>query len=140
MEDLSCPPWTLPAWLFEVSFARSSGPGGQNVNKVSSKVQLWFAFESSAIPTEVKNRLRRLAANCTDADGRIFVSSQKTRDQKQNIDDARQKIVELVQKAAIRPKVRRETKPTRGSQMRRLTEKKVRSDHKTGRRKVQDDG
>jgi ribosome-associated protein len=139
MEDLSCPPWTLPAWLFEVAFARSSGPGGQNVNKVSSKVQLWFSFESSAIPTEVKNRLRKLAANCTDADGRIFVSSQKTRDQKQNIDDARQKIVELVQKAAIRPKVRRETKPTRGSQMRRLTDKKVRSDHKTGRRKVSDD-
>jgi ribosome-associated protein len=139
MEAITTDTFMLPAWLFEVSFSRSSGPGGQNVNKVSSKVHLRFAFEASALPAHVKARIRTLGRNQLDADGRLLVVSQKTRDQNQNVEDARDKIVALVTQAFERVTPRRATKPTRGSQMRRLTEKKVRAGHKDGRKRVTDD-
>jgi ribosome-associated protein len=139
MDAIITESFSLPAWLFEVSFSRSSGPGGQNVNKVSSKVHLRFAFEASALPAYVKARIRALGRNQLDADGRLLVVSQKTRDQNQNVEDARDKVITLVKQAYERVTPRRATKPTRGSQVRRLTEKKVRAGHKDGRKRVTDD-
>jgi len=112
----------------EVRFSamRASGPGGQNVNKVSSKVELRFPFsENPTIPEAAKERLRTLAKNKLDSDGWLVVSSQKTRDQSQNIDDAWGKIRELLVAAMVVPKRRRATKPTYGSVQRRIGEKKA---------------
>jgi ribosome-associated protein len=112
----------------EVRFSavRASGPGGQNVNKVSSKVELRFPFSANAtIPEAAKERLRTLAKNKLDGDGALLISSQKTRDQSQNLDDAWEKIRELLVAAMVVPKRRRATKPTYGSVQRRIGEKKA---------------
>jgi ribosome-associated protein len=116
---------TLPGHDLEWTAVRASGPGGQNVNKVSSKIELSFDFESSvALSEPAKARLRVVAKNTLDAEGRVFVTSQKTRDQAKNLADARDKLKELVLKALVVPKTRKPTKPTKGSKVRRLTSKK----------------
>lgn len=110
------------------------------MNKVSSKVDLRFAFEElGTLVPEAKERLRNLAKNLIDAEGRIAVISQKTRDQKMNIDDARDKVCALVLASLVRPKTRRKTRPTLGSKLRRLDGKKQTSDRKQGRSKVSRD-
>jgi ribosome-associated protein len=116
---------TLPGHDLEWTAVRASGPGGQNVNKVSSKIELSFDFEGSvALSDPAKARLRVLAKNTLDAEGRVFVTSQKTRDQAKNLTDAREKLKEIVLKALVVPKTRKATKPTKGSKVRRLTTKK----------------
>lgn len=116
---------TLPGHDLEWTAVRASGPGGQNVNKVSSKIELSFDFEGSvALSEPVKGRLRTIAKNTLDAEGRVLITSQKTRDQAKNLADAREKLKELVQKALVVPKKRKPTKPTKGSKVRRLTTKK----------------
>lgn len=116
---------TLPGHDLEWTAVRSSGPGGQNVNKVSSKIELSFDFESTVAMSEpAKARLRVIAKNSLDAEGRVLVTSQKTRDQAKNLADARDKLKELVAKALVIPKKRKPTKPTKGSKVRRLTAKK----------------
>jgi ribosome-associated protein len=119
---------------------RSSGPGGQNVNKVSSKVELRFDFEtSSALAASVKTRLRALAQHRLDGDGRILIVSQVTRNQPQNLEDARQRLVELIARALVAPKLRRATKPSRAAKRRRVDDKRANSQKKQGRARSSND-
>ncbi len=119
---------------------RSSGPGGQNVNKVSSKVELRFDLEGSRVlRPEVKERLRALAKSKLDAEGRIVIVSQLTRDQSRNAEDAADKLAELVRAALVVPKKRRPTKRTRGSNERRIQGKKIDGAKKVQRRTRGDD-
>lgn len=138
MEDLSVTPTvTIPARELRWSAARSGGPGGQNVNKVSSKIDLRFDLEASEALTELqKSRLRASAKNRLDEDGAIQIVVQDTRDQHKNLELARERLAELIRKSFVVPKARKATKPTRGSQRRRLNEKKRVGDKKRERRPV----
>ncbi len=122
------------------SASRASGPGGQNVNKVASKVELRFDMHGTqALSVAVKARLRALAGSALDTSGSIRIVSQVTRDQGRNLDDARDKLAALIAKALVVPKRRRATKPTRGSTERRLQAKREGSEKKAGRRSRNDD-
>ncbi|MEB2311787.1 MAG: alternative ribosome rescue aminoacyl-tRNA hydrolase ArfB [Polyangiaceae bacterium] len=124
----------IPEAELEWSAVRASGPGGQNVNKVASKVELRFDLaRSRALPSAVKARLAELAEGRLDADGRLLITSQKTRDQSRNLDDAREKLAELVRRALVPPRPRRPTRPTRASKLRRLDDKRRQSEKKQAR-------
>ena len=114
----------IPDADLEVAFVRSAGPGGQNVNKVASAVQLRFALDRNAtLREEVKARLRSLAGQrLTDA-GEILITARESRSQEQNRRSAEQRLLELVRRALIVPKKRHATKPTRASRERRLDSK-----------------
>jgi len=117
------------------SFARSGGPGGQNVNKVASKAVLrWDLNASPGVPEDVKERLRRLARRRVTRDGVLVLTSQRHRDQERNREDCREKLRELVRAAAVVPKVRKKKKPTRASKERRLAAKRRRAATKAARR------
>lgn len=115
------------------TFARSSGPGGQNVNKVNSKATLRWSPPADFLPPAPWGRFRRLAKRFFTTEGEVVIQSQEFRDQAQNIESCREKLKQLIVEALIPPKRRVATKPTKASRRRRLDDKKIQSDKKRTR-------
>jgi ribosome-associated protein len=124
----------IPDEDFEWKFIRASGPGGQNVNKVSSAVQLRFLLpQNSSLPPAAKQRLRRLAGQKLNDDGSILIFARSERSQEQNRREALGRLEALIRQALIAPKIRKKTKPTRASKERRIESKKKRGSTKRQR-------
>ncbi|HXB56497.1 MAG TPA: alternative ribosome rescue aminoacyl-tRNA hydrolase ArfB [Vicinamibacteria bacterium] len=131
------PTVVVPARAITLRMVRSSGPGGQNVNKVASKVELRVDLEQvQGLNEGARGRLTEAAARRRDADGRLLVTSQKTRDQGRNLEDARNKVAVLIEGSLRAPKPRRPTRKTHASRERRLAEKKRSGARKRERRTV----
>jgi ribosome-associated protein len=133
------PTFSLPDESISLRFIRAGGPGGQNVNKVATAVQLRFDPSLCAFWPNALTRLQRLAGRRMTDEGQILISAQRFRTQEANKNDAYERLAEMIREALIEPKARRATKPTRASKERRLEHKQQRSSIKRGRGKVRGD-
>lgn len=130
----------VPAHALHVRAVRASGPGGQNVNKVATKIDLRVDLDAvEGLSADARARLQWLARHRLDAEGRLVVTSQVTRNQARNLEDARDKVRDLVAAALVRPRARRASRPTAASRERRLTVKKQRSSVKRMRGRPETD-
>jgi ribosome-associated protein len=130
---------TIPAADLHWTAVRASGPGGQNVNKVSSKIELRFDFgNTTALDPQTRARLRALAGSRLDGQGLLTIESQLTRDRPRNLEDAREKLAQLIRQALERPKARRPTKPSRSAKRHRLDDKKKHGQKKRERQRPEE--
>jgi ribosome-associated protein len=131
---------SIPADELEERFVRSSGPGGQNVNKVATKVELRFdVAQSRVLEEDVRQRLLNMAGRRATTDGVLVLEAQGERSRERNRQDVRERLAELVRKALIRPRKRKSTRPTRASKEKRLQEKNRRSGVKQKRGRIRGD-
>ena len=128
----------IPEKQLQWQFVRASGPGGQNVNKVSTAVELRFDVGASALPCEVKRRLRGLAGERLTSEGILIIQAQRFRSQVRNREDALQRFVDLLRAAAQRPKLRRPTAPSAAARRKRVDAKKKRGAIKARRATVRE--
>lgn len=130
---------SVPESAIEFTFVSSSGPGGQNVNRRSTKARLRVRLADLGLRPAAERRLRTLAGTLLTDEGELILTSDATRSQRANREDCLDRLKELVARSLVAPKPRKKTKPTRGSVERRLKEKRIRSERKS-RRKSDDDG
>ena len=132
--------FAIPEREFEEKFILSSGPGGQNINKVATGVQLRFNIDKSASLTEdIKNRLREIAKSQITTEDILVIESKAFRSQSKNRKEARKRLAKLIRQALVSPKVRKKTKPTKASDEKRLSDKQMLSKKKSSRRKPNQD-
>jgi ribosome-associated protein len=129
----------IPDEALEERFVRASGPGGQNVNKVATAVQLRFEPSRSGLAPDVLDRLRALAGSRVNDDGVVVIDARASRTQSQNREEARERLADLIRRALVRPKRRHKTRPSRASQERRVNAKKRHGQTKRGRTRPFDD-